>query len=367
MTRVYGYAPYFETSTDGKQWQPYCYSPGFGVFDSPGSQGYHGLKGKVDHRTLILDQGGTQAFRTCMYVPRNGKYTPVIDGVAPTQMLIDDDSLSTAEVSLSKGWHRLTLIYASTHKTDYHLEKMKGDFEDKCDRSFVSFGPEVYYNPYTLQQGRWNYTFETTPATESMRLKVCGDILDIAIDGRKVKRRNIVRQPDGSIVVPVQTLSVSTVSINARPTDRCPGNAFFAEPVRFTCGTAEMPLGNWTDFGALKFYLGGMKYLKHFTLNDTLCQAIIDISRVNATCEISVNGHSAEILISPPYRLDITPFVQKGDNTIEILVYSTLSNHYATIPSPYRSTPEAGLMGPVKITVTRTRKMFEHQQEPRTE
>ena len=42
-------------------------------------------------------------------------------------------------------------------------------------------------------------------------------------------------------------------------------------------------------------------------------------------------------------------FVKEGDNYIEILVYSTLANHYSTIPTPslYRQSYEAGLIGPV--------------------
>ncbi len=83
-------------------------------------------------------------FSTCMYVPRSGKYTPVIDGIVPTRMLIDDDSLSIVEVSLSKDWHHLTLIYAYTYKNELSSEKMKGDFEDKRNRSFIFFGLEVY-------------------------------------------------------------------------------------------------------------------------------------------------------------------------------------------------------------------------------
>ena len=36
---------------------------------------------------------------------------------------------------------------------------------------------------------------------------------------------------------------------------------------------------------------------------------------------------------------------------IEVLVYSTLSNHYQTIPTPYKGDPVAGLIGPVNISI----------------
>lgn len=103
-----------------------------------------------------------------MYVPRSGKYTPVIDGIVPTRMLIDDDSLSIVEVSLSKDWHHLTLIYAYTYKNELSSEKMKGDFEDKRNRSFIFFGLEVY--PYAFQQGLW---FPKVGTTKLATIVVC--------------------------------------------------------------------------------------------------------------------------------------------------------------------------------------------------
>ena len=39
----------------------------------------------------------------------------------------------------------------------------------------------------------------------------------------------------------------------------------------------------------------------------------------------------------------------EGENTIEVLVYNTLANHFQTIPSRYRGSPESGLLGPVRL------------------
>jgi hypothetical protein len=36
---------------------------------------------------------------------------------------------------------------------------------------------------------------------------------------------------------------------------------------------------------------------------------------------------------------------------VEILIYSTLANHCTTIPTRYRGSPTAGLIGPVTIEV----------------
>ncbi len=64
---------------------------------------------------------------------------------------------------------------------------------------------------------------------------------------------------------------------------------------------------------------------------------------------MSVNGSEPQVLLCSPYRLDITPLLRSGENRIDVLVYSSLANHYSTIPSPYRGTPRAGLIGPVTL------------------
>jgi hypothetical protein len=41
----------------------------------------------------------------------------------------------------------------------------------------------------------------------------------------------------------------------------------------------------------------------------------------------------AGILVTSPWRIDISHLIKPGDNSIEILVYNTLANHYLTIPT----------------------------------
>jgi hypothetical protein len=62
-----------------------------------------------------------------------------------------------------------------------------------------------------------------------------------------------------------------------------------------------------------------------------------------------VNGSLAAVLTTSPWRCDITKLVVPNENVIEILVMSTLANHYQTIPSQYRGNPKAGLIGTVQL------------------
>ena len=105
--------------------------------------------------------------------------------------------------------------------------------------------------------------------------------------------------------------------------------------------------------GVLRAYSGGLWYRKHINLNKAQIgrKIKLDLGELYATAEIHINGKLAGYCIHKPFELDITEFVKEGDNHFEILVYSTLANHYSTIPTPsiYRQSYEAGLMGPVRL------------------
>ena len=388
---IYGYGPYMETVTVSKErsvddlvqealagnnglvWRPYSFSWQYGVFDSPGSQGYHGLKAKVESKFLILDQGGHQLFRTKVYAPQNGQYRKIVEGVKPWVLLDGDVYKSDDIISMKKGWHTLLLVYPDTKKSDYTLVGMRSSSVDKRDRSMVMFYPVSEPEPKTVgeyepivaskwygtrflpfdirggEEGRWLYRFPTAPGTAQMHFDVKGKILGIWVDGKKTglpdKEGNLRLKDVNPHTADVWLLGQAELGVS--------GADFFREPVGITCQGGRMPLGDWTQQGALKFYSGGISYRHSFRLNDTKGRFRLDLGAVDATCEVAVNGRHVDVLINKPYVLDITDFVRLGDNEVEVLVYSSLSNHYQTIPSPYKGTPHAGLLGPVAVRNSR--------------
>ena len=62
-----------------------------------------------------------------------------------------------------------------------------------------------------------------------------------------------------------------------------------------------------------------------------------------------MNGRKVGVRVAPPWKIDVTGFLRSGENTLEVLVYNTLANHYQTIPSNYRGDPTSGLLGPVRL------------------
>ena len=131
----------------------------------------------------------------------------------------------------------------------------------------------------------------------------------------------------------------------------CYGGAALPEPIALDCGPGQMALGDWSQTGALADYSGGAWYRKTVTLTaeQTKGRVMLDLGKVAATAEVLINGKKAGVKITPPWTLDVSEFVKPGENRVEILVYNTLANHYGTIPTHYRGSPESGLIGPVTI------------------
>ena len=113
-------------------------------------------------------------------------------------------------------------------------------------------------------------------------------------------------------------------------------------------------MGDWSQGSVLENYSGGAWYRKNIQLSNKQANSkvIIDLGKeVVATAEVKINGVSAGILVTAPWKLDISKLVKSGNNSVEILVYNTLSNHFKTIPTRYNTDKEqkSGLFGPVQL------------------
>jgi hypothetical protein len=53
---------------------------------------------------------------------------------------------------------------------------------------------------------------------------------------------------------------------------------------------------------------------------------VIDLGELNDIAEIRVNGKGAGVLWYPPYSVDITSLLHKGENILEILVTTNWAN-----------------------------------------
>jgi hypothetical protein len=131
----------------------------------------------------------------------------------------------------------------------------------------------------------------------------------------------------------------------------------------------ELPnLKPWSalhDLGSRSFS-GTAVYNKTFRLDSvkTSGRYILDLGQVAHIAEISVNGKMAATLWGPPFRVDITPYVEVGSNQLTVKVTNTWYNRLiydAGLPEKERKTwtihspgtdaimEASGLIGPVVL------------------
>ncbi|MGL4852375.1 MAG: glycosyl hydrolase [Phocaeicola sp.] len=395
---IYGYGPQmkmafsvdgfdsFELQARSNQllWNSYDFSWQYGVWENPGNQGYHGLKGRVDDRFLIMGESGNYAFKTFLYVPEDGTYKQVVDGILPESVYIDGNLVSEL-LLLKKGWHEMLILYKDIEKADFSFT-----FEvyDNRSRSAVLFVPEecslplpydrysehlsmrwaqvnkrALFSPHGSKIKAYPFRFVAAPGLKAMEISAHATSLSIWIDGKKIPKSAIqlkTKEEVGAnifrVTLPEAQLRSSSIAILAVATPGYAGTAIFPYPIRLECEKGVMEPCNWAKVGEMRHYSGGLWYRKTIELPSDIAgkRVSIDLGKIVATCEVHINGKKCGVLLNSPFAMDITPYVGAGENEVEILVYSTLSNHYQTIPTPhhYRGDADAGMEGPVKIIIS---------------
>jgi len=99
-----------------------------------------------------------------------------------------------------------------------------------------------------------------------------------------------------------------------------------------TSEPSQLKDGNWVDQG-YAFYCGNMRYLKHLDIpakkgsNYTL--RLIDPR--GTLFKVSLNGRFVGAIWKQPWELDLTKFVRKKDNVLEVEVCSSLRNTFGPL------------------------------------
>lgn len=203
--------------------------------------------------------------------------------------------------------------------------------------------------PQTAQPAGW-YRFVSPPGLRAMTIPTRAKVQAWA-DGKELA----VKAGSGVVTISIPQPQPAPVVVALRvEQDRGDyGGAAFADFIKLDCGPGKLGPGDWSKSGVLETYSGGAWYRKTVTLSaeQAKSRVTVDLGSVAASAEIRVNGKPAGIKLAPPWTLDITKLVTSGENRIEVLVSNTLANHYVTIPTHYRGTPTAGLLGPVAIQI----------------
>jgi hypothetical protein len=89
----------------------------------------------------------------------------------------------------------------------------------------------------------------------------------------------------------------------------------------------ELQPASWTEQG-YPFYSGRGVYRRRFTLaGDLRGQRIfLHAPVVDDVLEVVVNGRRAGVCLWDPYQVEVTPYLQEGENMLELRVANTLIN-----------------------------------------
>lgn len=105
-----------------------------------------------------------------------------------------------------------------------------------------------------------------------------------------------------------------------------------------------LQLGYWNKQG-LPLYGEGITYSKTFQVADPAKPCAVELGSWKGTvAAVKVNGVSAGIIYAEPNRLEISKFVKKGNNKVEITVIGSLKN----VLGPFYNKPAPGLVDPGK-------------------
>lgn len=358
-------------------WQPYSFSLRWGIENDPGHQGYHGLKSEVNDSLIGLgrlrlertstvyeseEAGACYYLLTWVDVPRDmqarilagGEAVPAAVWIAGAQL---DPRASTA--ALKRGLNPVLLRYDRPGRGFFMLfdPSASADWTQTYPLSSSWFRRPGLLpfdtRPGEASPGGW-YRTVAPPGLKALRMVLRGRA-DLWVDGRRVQLGTPRRTASGAFeyharLDPPHPAPVA-VAIHVTQERGFYAGAAWEEPLVFECVPGRLTAGDWSRIDGLSSYSGGGWYRRTLRLTSEQARrpAQLDLGSVSASAEVRVNGKSAGVRMAPPFRVDLTGLLLPGDNRIEVLVYSALSNHYQTIPTRYLAPSPSGLLGPVTL------------------
>ena len=358
---------------------PYEFSWRYGKEGDPGIQGFHGLKGKITDNFIFLGKSEYWANGVSKYSPEEHKryylwtsavvnestqasihvsadvqekpMTPPV--ISPEAVYVNGFRVSDLSkgVSLRAGVNPILIRYDTWGRSHVVLRRKNFPMPEKKEKLAMRWYKDPGVIPFDLYAGtrspQW-VRFLSAPGTTAIQLQVENrEPVQAWIDGEPMLDKG-----NGRFEARKSVGKSAVVALKLTPFSGHNGGAAIPEPIAIeTSGHGVMPLGDWSRFGILHNYSGGVRYRKIFTLTaaEVAGPVEIDLGRVSATAEVWINGKKAGVRVAPPWTLDVSGLLKAGANEVEVLVYNTLSNHYQTIPSVYRGDPVSGLFGPVRF------------------
>ncbi len=348
--------------------KPYEFSWRWGIENDPGHQGYHGLKEQVHDEFIALGnlkptatdssyEGVSSGYYlwTTIAAPRDMIAYALTGALKPAKMWLNGVPVSDKTLSLKAGANPLLVQYARPGRTYFVVSATNGldvaepprDVAFKVSPLAMSWWNNPSVLPFDVRPQEkvpigW-YRFLSPPGLRAMTITARGKVQAWA-DGRPLEGTN-------RFVISPTSAKPAIVLLRIEQERGFYAGAALPDPIKLECGSGEMAAGDWSKIDGLLSYSGGAWYRKRVTIPSAR-RVTLDLGNVVASAEVRVNGQAAATLVAPPWIADITKQVKPGENRIEVLVYNTLANHYTSIPTRYRGSTVAGLLGPVSVNTS---------------
>lgn len=121
----------------------------------------------------------------------------------------------------------------------------------------------------------------------------------------------------------------------------------FSYPV-FESTVPMQKLGEVQELSGWEDVCGTLRFETTLTLSGAAMQ-VLDLGTVYETAEVFVNGKSAGVRLSKPYRFDLSKLAVCGENSIAIEVTNTLGTKVRDPLSQYLAIEPFGVEGPVRL------------------
>ncbi len=367
------------------RWKEYAYSERFGIENDQllthWLTGPHGLKGQVPDEFLDVTQGEPSTAQNgyiylwttfenaqpaYLSAKSRASYRLWLDGqltleqplslgaasYAPWDIPIYDAPVLQTPIASARHRVLLRLQLEPVQRTRAGLSLQTT--EDQAARGLELVANGFDHRPNQHRSVTWLRCL-TPPGTNNLRVDVRGT-LDAWLGGQALETVSTRTNPDGSRTVELNTTTppalASVLALRINADAGFYGGAALAQPIAFDCHAKTVPLGDWADF-SLNNYSGGAKYHQDIYLEPLKVEQRLELrlGAAAAAAEVTINGTNAGILLTEPWSVDITRFVQAGQNSFEILIANTIANEFSNLPSPYVSSAQtkSGLFEPIEL------------------
>jgi len=368
-------------------WSSYEFSWRYGLEDNPGHQGYHGTKGKISDNFLRVGAEGKrgngvklleaeegiahyylwttvlapEATTATLHLSQPAEYNAgyktgnANQVISPAAIYINGEKITDPgkPVSLAAGANPILIRLDSHGEAHLVLRKQGAARHEQKVALAMSWYQDpglLRFDPYAANGlSTETLSFTTAPGTIGITIPQAHSTTPVQAfhNGELMKDLG-----EGKYQVVSPAAKASVIDLKLTPPAGVHGGSALPEAIAVqTNDQGTMDLGDWSKAGILNNYSGGVKYQKTITLTEQEVMQIttLDLGKVIATAEVSINGKKVGVRVAPPWQFDLSDLLKAGENRIEVTVFNTLSNHYQTIHNLYRGDPTSGLLGPVRM------------------